>query len=160
MFDASSVAGDGVVALRLLLFSVSLHYLQNISSIYFLAHVSVLSHQVAQSLKRLMVIACSVFYFRTPVTPLNVVRHGVGAGGLHRLLPHQAADARQQRQRRRGREAHSAPGRRLRRRQGARDRARQRLLLLVVQRLPELGQHPAATAAIRAEWVLRATRMG
>ena len=64
---------DGAVAAQLLLFSVSLHYLQNISSIYFLAHVSVLSHQVAQSLKRLLVIACSVFYFHTPVTALNVI---------------------------------------------------------------------------------------
>ena len=73
VFDKSAMAGDSTVAAQLLLFSVSLHYLQNISSIYFLAHVSVLSHQVAQSLKRLLVIACSVFYFHTPVTALNVV---------------------------------------------------------------------------------------
>ena len=71
MFDASALPSDSVVAAQLLLFSVSLHYLQNISSIYFLAHVSVLSHQVAQSLKRLLVIACSVLYFHTPVTALN-----------------------------------------------------------------------------------------
>ena len=73
VFDKSAMASDSVVAAQLLLFSVSLHYLQNISSIYFLAHVSVLSHQVAQSLKRLLVIACSVLYFHTPVTALNVV---------------------------------------------------------------------------------------
>ena len=73
VFDKSAMAGDSAVAAQLLLFSVSLHYMQNISSIYFLAHVSVLSHQVAQSLKRLLVIACSVLYFHTPVTALNVI---------------------------------------------------------------------------------------
>ena len=82
VFDPTAVAADGAVALKLLLFSVLLHYLQNISSIYFLAHVSVLSHQVAQSLKRLMVITCSVIYFLTPVTPLNVVGMGLAIVGF------------------------------------------------------------------------------
>ena len=82
MFDPTAVAADGGVAFKLLLFSVLLHYLQNISSIYFLAHVSVLSHQVAQSLKRLMVITCSVIYFLTPVTPLNVLGMGLALVGF------------------------------------------------------------------------------
>ena len=82
IFDPTAVAADGAVAFRLLLFSVSLHYLQNISSIYFLAHVSVLSHQVAQSMKRMMVITCSVFYFSTPVTALNVVGMGLALVGF------------------------------------------------------------------------------
>ena len=82
VFDPTAVAADGAVAFRLLMFSVSLHYLQNISSIYFLAHVSVLSHQVAQSMKRLMVITCSVFYFSTPVTALNVVGMGLALVGF------------------------------------------------------------------------------
>ena len=81
-FDEDAEAADSAVAARLLLFSVSLHYLQNISSIYFLAYVSVLSHQVAQSLKRLMVIACSVLYFHTPVTALNVVGMGLALIGF------------------------------------------------------------------------------
>lgn len=56
---------------RAMFFSVILHYIQNISNIYFLNGVSVLTHQVAQSLKRLVQIGGAVLYFGNHVAPLN-----------------------------------------------------------------------------------------
>ena len=70
------------VAMQLLLISLALHYLQNISSIYFLSHVTVLTHQVAQSLKRLFIIASSVVYFNTPTTPLNIFGMAIALAGF------------------------------------------------------------------------------
>jgi solute carrier family 35 protein E1 len=61
---------------RSMLLSLLLHYAQNISNIYFLSGVSVLTHQVAQSLKRLLNIAGAVLYFGNTVTMMN----GVGMG--------------------------------------------------------------------------------
>jgi hypothetical protein len=54
-----------------MLLSLLLHYAQNISNIYFLRGVSVLTHQVTQSLKRLLNIAGAVWFFGTPVTKMN-----------------------------------------------------------------------------------------
>lgn len=52
---------------QLIILSLAMHYLQNISSIYYLAGVTVLTHQVASTMKRLMVIASTVVYFGNPV---------------------------------------------------------------------------------------------
>jgi drug/metabolite transporter (DMT)-like permease len=63
---------DRLYSFELLFLSISLHYIQNLSSIYLLSHVTVLSYQVAQSMKRFFVIVCSVLYFHTAVTNLNL----------------------------------------------------------------------------------------
>jgi solute carrier family 35 protein E1 len=57
----------------MLLVSIICHYVQNIASIYVLARVSVLSHQVANTMKRLVIIVHSVLYFANPVTTLNAL---------------------------------------------------------------------------------------
>lgn len=67
---------------RAMILSVGLHYAQNISNIYFLNGVSVLTHQVAQSLKRLLNIAGAVLYFGNPVAPLNAAGMGLALIGF------------------------------------------------------------------------------
>jgi hypothetical protein len=61
-----------VFPFRAMLLSLLLHYAQNISNIYYLRGVSVLTHQVAQALKRLLNITGAVLYFGNHVTWLNV----------------------------------------------------------------------------------------
>jgi solute carrier family 35 protein E1 len=65
-----------------MLLSLLLHYAQNISNIYFLNGVSVLTHQVAQSLKRLLNIAGAVLYFGNAVTKMNVIGMGLALLGF------------------------------------------------------------------------------
>lgn len=79
---AASVAVTHVFPWSSMLLSLVLHYLQNISNIYFLSGVSVLTHQVAQSLKRLVNIAGAVLYFGNRVTPMNVVGMGLALLGF------------------------------------------------------------------------------
>lgn len=68
--------------LALIFVSILCHYGQNIASIYFLQHVNVLSHTVANTLKRLVIIAGSVLWFRNPVSPLNALGMGVALAGF------------------------------------------------------------------------------
>ena len=76
---AAVAAGGAVTSISivslLLLISLSLasHYIQNVASIYVLDGVEVLSHQVASTMKRLLVIVLSVVYFNNPVTWFNSV---------------------------------------------------------------------------------------
>jgi len=62
-----------VFPFRAMFLSLLLHYAQNISNIYYLRGVSVLTHQVAQALKRLLNIAGAVLYFGNRVSALNLV---------------------------------------------------------------------------------------
>jgi drug/metabolite transporter (DMT)-like permease len=85
--DSSSIINilpveDRFYSLQLLFLSISLHYIQNLSSIYLLSHVTVLSYQVGQSSKRFFVIVSAVIYFQTPVTKLNLIGMGLACLGF------------------------------------------------------------------------------
>ena len=58
-------APDAVVVVPVFahLLSNLLHYCQNITSLYVLSHVSVLSFQVAQTMKRAIIILAAIAYF-------------------------------------------------------------------------------------------------
>jgi hypothetical protein len=81
MLSTSVVAGVGIgddqptptIEQYMVVISLLCHYAQNLASIYFLSHVNVLSHQVAGTFKRLIVIIGSVIYFQTPVSLLNCI---------------------------------------------------------------------------------------
>lgn len=76
LLDGAHLSSHAVVHVfpwSAMLLSLGLHYAQNLSNIYFLSGVSVLTHQVAQSLKRLLNIAGAVFYFGNRVTAMNVI---------------------------------------------------------------------------------------
>ncbi len=68
--------------LWLIFLSILCHYGQNIASIYFLQHVNVLTHTVANTLKRLAIILGSVLYFKNEVAPLNGLGMGVALLGF------------------------------------------------------------------------------
>lgn len=61
------------VLLRMIIFSLSMHYAQNISSVYYLHGTTVLTHQVVGTAKRLVVIISTVLYFGNPVGLLNAI---------------------------------------------------------------------------------------
>eukprot|EP01006_Ploeotia_vitrea_P033516 TRINITY_DN65566_c9_g1_i1.p1 TRINITY_DN65566_c9_g1~~TRINITY_DN65566_c9_g1_i1.p1 ORF type:complete len:633 (+),score=275.07 TRINITY_DN65566_c9_g1_i1:14-1912(+) len=66
----------------LVVVSVLCHSVQNVTSIYVLRLVNVLSHQVANTLKRLVVIVGSVMYFHNPVTANNAAGMGLALVGF------------------------------------------------------------------------------
>jgi drug/metabolite transporter (DMT)-like permease len=66
----------------LILFSLLFHYAQNLSSIYYLDSVTVLTHTVAQSMKRFLVIGCSLLYFHTKVNKMNFMGIGLALLGF------------------------------------------------------------------------------
>jgi len=76
--------------LILIFMSLASHYIQNVASIYVLHGVEVLSHQVAGTLKRLLVIVLSIVYFHNPVTWFNSFGICLALAGFfsYGLLPH------------------------------------------------------------------------
>ncbi|GJM94746.1 hypothetical protein PR202_ga11421 [Eleusine coracana subsp. coracana] len=57
-------------------------YLQSIVSYSLLARMSPVTHSVANSLKRVVVIASSVIFFRTPISPINALGTGMAVAGV------------------------------------------------------------------------------
>lgn len=72
--QATGTSADRHSAFLLVVISIVAHYAQNIASIYFLSRVNVLTHTVANTLKRLVIITGTVWYFQNTVT----VASGVG----------------------------------------------------------------------------------
>jgi solute carrier family 35, member E1 len=62
--------------------SLACHYTQNVASIYVLSRVNVLSHTVANTLKRLVVIVGSITYFHNHVSYLNVFGMALAISGF------------------------------------------------------------------------------
>ena len=63
---------DSGIPLKLLFVSVLAQYFQTIMSTLVLVHVSVVSHQVSNTLKRLIIIVSSILYFQNQVSVFNV----------------------------------------------------------------------------------------
>eukprot|EP00457_Paulinella_chromatophora_P006479 gb/GEZN01006497.1/.p1 GENE.gb/GEZN01006497.1/~~gb/GEZN01006497.1/.p1 ORF type:complete len:479 (+),score=29.51 gb/GEZN01006497.1/:176-1612(+) len=63
----------GEFSLKWFFLSVALGYASNIFSLLFLSRVDILSHSVANTMKRLVTIVTSVLYFDSPVTSMNVI---------------------------------------------------------------------------------------
>ena len=81
--SAAAAAGSALsVPWLLVVLSLATHYLQNISSIYVLAQCNLLSHQVASTFKRLVVIFGSVLYFGNPITLLNALGMATALAGF------------------------------------------------------------------------------
>ena len=65
-----------------LFLSLLFHYSQNMCSIYILSSVNVLTHQVANTLKRLVIIVASIFYFGNEVSFSNGFGMGLSLVGF------------------------------------------------------------------------------
>lgn len=75
---------DGLVHMipfQMIIFSLSMHYIQNITSVYYLAGTTVLTHQVVGTAKRLVVIASTVLYFGNPVGLMNALGMMIAVAG-------------------------------------------------------------------------------
>lgn len=73
---------QGGVPWLLIVISLLSHYLQNIASIYVLSEFHLLSHQVASTLKRLLVIVGAILYFQNPVSASNAMGILLALGGF------------------------------------------------------------------------------
>jgi solute carrier family 35 protein E1 len=85
LFESDPNAKDDApvfLAIMLLLGSIFFQYLQTIMSTLVLSSVTVISHQVSSTLKRLIVIVCSVWYFQNPVSISNAVGMLTALGGF------------------------------------------------------------------------------
>lgn len=58
---------------KMLVFSVFLQYIQTMGSLFVLSGVSAVTHQVSATLKRLVIIVCTIIYFGNSVQFLNYV---------------------------------------------------------------------------------------
>eukprot|EP00808_Paulinella_micropora_P005020 g83363.t1 len=78
----NSNQAKGVFSLHWFALSVVLGYASNIFSLMFLSQVDVLSHSVANTIKRLVIIATSIFFFDLPVTTMNLSGISLALTGL------------------------------------------------------------------------------
>lgn len=62
--------------------SIATHYVQNVSSLWFLNEVTTLSHQVATVFKRLVTIVGTIFWFKNQVSLLNYFGILIAMGGF------------------------------------------------------------------------------
>ncbi|XP_071733342.1 triose phosphate/phosphate translocator, non-green plastid, chloroplastic-like [Rutidosis leptorrhynchoides] len=69
------------VYIRSLLASICFHAYQQIAYMI-LQRVSPVTHSVGNCVKRVVVIVASIFFFRTPITPINAIGTGIALAGV------------------------------------------------------------------------------